>query len=128
MTTKNAETTQTEPLPECVVQPESVAVEGTFASPEEAEEDKREAEDERLEDFADDGFEATLTLTKGSNSVTGKVDVKSGDGVRELMLQLADQIGAGHDIDLGHPSNSCSKCGARAWQVQDGQPCTPKAV
>lgn len=116
------------PLPECVVQPEPVAVEGSFASPEEAENAKREAEDNRLEDLTDDGFEAALTLTKGSNSVTGNVDVISGDSVRELMLELADKIDSGHDIDLSHPSNSCSKCGARAWQVQDGHLCKPKAT
>lgn len=88
---------------------------------------KHEAEEQKIDALMhDDAITGSITLTKGSNTANGPINPRSGDGLREVALKLAEQIEAGHQIDLTNPSNTCAKCGARAWQVQDGIACVPK--
>lgn len=90
--------------------------------------------DDRRE-FAGD---ALLTLTQDGVTVSGKVDPVTGEGVRDLMGELAGKLDAKanpppvppvggeppHDID---PQTSrCRNCGGKEWWCNEGNACVPR--
>lgn len=91
--------------------------------PQVSEAEANEAKIERLLGF---GVKAEVTLTAGVHQVTGEIDAATGAGIDPLLLDLAEKVESGHDLDP--VTGRCTKCNEPTWRVVEGAPCVPKPL